>query len=120
MCEASNRLMIAPNEFFKCLSDETRLKTILLILHEKELCVCELTEAIDESQPKVSRHLAQLKNMSVLSTRRQSQWVYYRLSDELPSWARSVLETTLAAQSDFIQPYLNNLAAMDNRPVCCN
>ena len=112
--------MINPNQFFKCLSDETRLKTILLILHEKELCVCELTEAIDESQPKVSRHLAQLKNMSVLNTRRQSQWVYYRLNEDLPEWSMNVLKTTLDAQKDTIQPYLQNLSAMCDRPNCCD
>ncbi|WP_223668810.1 metalloregulator ArsR/SmtB family transcription factor [Kangiella shandongensis] len=111
-------------QFFKCLSDETRLKTILLILHEEELCVCELTEALKESQPKVSRHLAQLKNLSLLEARRQSQWMYYRLNRELPEWTLSVLETTLKAQKDSIQQYLDNLCCMGDRPVrvanCCD
>ena len=112
--------MIKPSELFKCLSDETRLKTLLLIRHEKELCVCELTEALQESQPKVSRHLAQLKNLGVVATRRQRQWIYYRLNEELPDWALSVLDVTLTAQENMIQTYLDNLAAMENRPNCCD
>lgn len=107
------------SQFFKCLSDDTRLKTILLILHETELCVCELTEALNESQPKVSRHLAQLKNLSVLEARRQSQWMYYKLNSNLPEWAVSVLETTLDSQQESIQQYLDNLQAMGDRPVRC-
>ncbi len=47
--------------FFKALADETRLRSLLLILQQGELCVCELTEALALSQPKISRHLAQLR-----------------------------------------------------------
>ncbi|GAA0211596.1 metalloregulator ArsR/SmtB family transcription factor [Kangiella japonica] len=112
--------MIKPTELFKCLSDETRLKTLLLIRHEKELCVCELTEALQESQPKVSRHLAQLKSMGIVATRRQHQWIYYRLNQELSDWALSVLDVTVNAQTNMIQPYLDNLTAMENRPSCCD
>ena len=39
-----------PLQLFKCLSDETRLRCMLLIQHEQELCVCELVEALDEIQ----------------------------------------------------------------------
>jgi hypothetical protein len=52
---------VNPVQFYKCLADETRLRCLLLIEHEQELCVCELMKAIDEIQPKVSRHLAQLR-----------------------------------------------------------
>ena len=60
-----------PVQFYKCLSDETRLRCLLLIEQEGELCVCELTEALDEIQPKVSRHLAQLRKCELLIDRRQ-------------------------------------------------
>ena len=42
-----------PVQFYKCLADETRLRCLLLIAQEEELCVCELTQAINEIQPKV-------------------------------------------------------------------
>jgi len=53
---------LTPTTVFKCLADDTRVRTMLLITREGELCVCELTFALNESQPKVSRHLAQLRS----------------------------------------------------------
>ena len=73
-----------PIQFYKCLSDETRLRCLMLIENEGELCVCELTEALAESQPKVSRHLAQLRQCELLLDRKQGQWVYYRINPTLP------------------------------------
>ena len=55
-----------PLHFFKCIADDTRLKTILLIAHEDELCVCELVAALDVSQPKISRHLAVFRHAGFL------------------------------------------------------
>jgi ArsR family transcriptional regulator len=46
-------------DFFKVLSDETRLR-ILILLDRRELCVCEICQILDLSQPKVSRHLAKI------------------------------------------------------------
>ena len=51
-------MSLHPVTFFKALADETRLKSLLLILQEQELCVCELVAALADSQPKISRHLA--------------------------------------------------------------
>ena len=58
--------MLSPAALFKCLSDETRARATLLIAREGELCVCELVCALDDSQPKVSRHLAQLRGCGLL------------------------------------------------------
>ena len=78
-------------QVFKCLSDETRLMLVLLIAQEQELCVCEMTHALQESQPKVSRHLAQLRQCGLLSDQREGQWVYYRLASQLPAWAHDIV-----------------------------
>ena len=68
--------MIEPVRFFKCLSEELRLNSVLLIFNEGELCVCELMEALDVSQPKISRHLALLRSSGILNDTRRGQWVY--------------------------------------------
>ncbi|EHU1441375.1 metalloregulator ArsR/SmtB family transcription factor [Acinetobacter baumannii] len=78
-------------DFFKCLSDPTRLDILKIIIAKQNVCVCELTEQLDLSQPKISRHLALLRNLSILLDQRQGQWVYYRLNPNLPDWANSVL-----------------------------
>jgi ArsR family transcriptional regulator len=66
-------------ELFKTLSDETRLRILLLLSH-KELCVCEISDILDESQPKVSRHLSKLRDMGYVKDERQGQWVFYSLN----------------------------------------
>ncbi len=113
-----------PLQFYKCLADDTRLKAMLLISHEEELCVCELVAALKLSQPKVSRHLAQLRQCGLLRDRKQNQWVYYSINKALPEWAKNVLTQTLTANSSFYQNDLTRLNAMGNRPEraasCCN
>ena len=76
--------MIDPLQFFKCLADETRLKSLILIQSEGELCVCELMEALEEIQPKISRHLALLREHKIVLDRRQGQWIYYRFEPGTP------------------------------------
>ncbi len=112
-----------PVTFYKCLSEETRLRCLLLIAKEGELCVCELTAALDVIQPKISRHLAQLRQCELLVDRRQGQWVYYQLNPQLPDWAKSVLAITAEHHSDYLEENLTQLEAMGDRPqrkqACC-
>ena len=77
--------------FFKCLSDETRSNIVALVAKNKELCVCDLTEKLQLSQPKISRHLALLRSSGLLQDRRQGQWVYYSIHPQLPMWCQEVL-----------------------------
>ena len=115
--------MPSPAALFKCLSDETRARATLLIAREGELCVCELVCALNDSQPKISRHLAQLRGCGLLLDRRQGQWVYYRLNPELPEWVRAVLQTTLKANAEWLEANTVRLNAMGDRPLnttaCC-
>ncbi|WP_422671656.1 metalloregulator ArsR/SmtB family transcription factor [Billgrantia kenyensis] len=105
-----------PARLLKCLGDETRLTLTLLILREQELCVCEMTHALEESQPKVSRHLAQLRSCGLLSDRREGQWVYYRLSDELPGWVAEVLAAAEKGEAPRLASLQERLREMGNRP----
>lgn len=82
------------------------------------MCVCELTHALGVSQPMISRHLAQMRYNGLVSDRRQGLWVYYRLHDALPGWARQVLAATTEGVADEA-PYAEDraaLAGMPNRP----
>lgn len=109
--------ILTPTEVFKCLADDTRAKMALLIDREQELCVCELTYALDQSQPKISRHLALLRNCGLLADRRQGQWVYYRLHPALPTWVNDVLEVTGKANGPWLQEQSRRLAQMGDRPT---
>ncbi|RBP51150.1 metalloregulator ArsR/SmtB family transcription factor [Arenicella xantha] len=111
--------MINPSQLFKCLADETRLLATLLIYKEGELCVCELMEAMDDSQPKVSRHLAQLRACGLLTDRRQGQWVYYSLNSDLPEWAVGALDAACVGYRKPLDIALKTLSTSKERPNRC-
>jgi ArsR family transcriptional regulator len=106
-------------QFFKALSDVTRLKIIMLIQLEGELCVCELMVALDANQPKISRHLAQLKRLGLLLDRKQKQWVYYRLNPSLKSWMQQIIIETCQNNDLFLETNKSKLIAMEGRPTFC-
>lgn len=64
---------------FKVLSDETRIR-IMVMLYHKKLCVCELCGVLEESQPKISKHLAKLRDMGYVKDERQEQFIFYCLN----------------------------------------
>lgn len=65
---------------FKLLSDETRLRVILLISC-KELCVCELCGILNEPQPKISKILSKLRDLDLVSDQRKDKFVFYSIKD---------------------------------------
>lgn len=67
-------------QFFKALSDETRLR-IMMLLTQGELCVCDLMFVLDEQQSKVSRHLAYLKYSGLTNSKRAGVWMHYSLKE---------------------------------------
>lgn len=114
---------IEATELFKQMSDNTRLRCLLLIQAEGELCVCELIHAIGESQPKISRHLAHLRKSGLVLDRKEGLWVHYRLHPEIPQWVDAILKNTQMGSAE-LQPYVSdrlNLSEMANRPgsQCC-
>ena len=82
---------------FSSLADPIRLRALALIAKHGELCVCELVEALELPQPKVSRHLAVMRDAGLLRDRRDAQWVLYALSPEAPAWVSGAIEAAVAA-----------------------
>jgi ArsR family transcriptional regulator len=107
-----------PTALFNALADPTRLRAIMLIRSEGEVCVCELTHALNESQPKISRHLAYLREAQVVCARREGTWMHYRLDANLPSWAAGIIAEA-HEQLRESSPYnadLDKLVRMKDRP----
>jgi len=74
--------------------------------------------ALDIIQPKVSRHLALLRDVGLVSCRRQGQWIYYQLHVDLPLWALDVINAAQVGSQN-LAPYnsdIENLISMPNRP----
>ncbi len=75
--------MIELTSVFKVLSDETRLR-MLLLLEENTLCVCEMSGILDIPQPTISKGLSKLRDLKMVSLHRQEKYIYYTLAqDEL-------------------------------------
>ena len=71
-----------PKELFASLGERLRLRLACCLLIAKEgLCVCELVDALQVSQPNASRHLKLMKAAGLLEEQRDGRWVYYRLKD---------------------------------------
>ncbi|MCL5971212.1 MAG: metalloregulator ArsR/SmtB family transcription factor [Firmicutes bacterium] len=77
-------------ELFRALGDPTRLR-ILALLRVRQACVCELVELLPMSQPAVSQHLRKLKQVGLVSERRQKYWTYYALRDDVSPAVRELV-----------------------------
>jgi ArsR family transcriptional regulator len=109
--------------FFKMLADTTRLRCLMLMQTEGELCVCELSHALNLSQPKISRHLALLRESGMLVARRSGTWMHYGINPDMAAWTLDILDTTANSICE-TEPFtadIKMLNNMKNRPetICC-
>ena len=79
---------------FVALGDKTRLR-LLNLMRRDEICVCFFTEVLRESQPKISRHLASLRNAGIVEARRDGKWVHYRIAKPKNERVQQILNDTL-------------------------
>ena len=100
---------------FAALADPTRLR-LLNLMHDREVCVCYFVEILKQSQPKISRHLAYLRNAGIVSARREGKWMHYSILRPADAQAVAILEVTLSSfKSDrAMQSDLTNLSR-----ACC-
>jgi len=78
-------------ELFDALGDRLRLRLACCLLTAKDgLCVCELVDALEVSQPNASRHLKLMKAAGLVEEDRDGRWVYYRLRDTDHSFFKSI------------------------------
>ncbi len=104
-------------DLFKALCEPVRLRIINLLLERGELCVCDLVDTLSVSQSVVSRHLAYLRNTSLVSKRREGIWVYYQIATE-QVFTEQLL--ALFAQSTVTTPeFAQDLAALAEPTSCC-
>ncbi|HEY0350096.1 MAG TPA: metalloregulator ArsR/SmtB family transcription factor [Pyrinomonadaceae bacterium] len=84
---------------FSALADRTRLRLINLI-GDSEVCVCFLVEILKTSQPKISRHLAYLRQARVVVARREGKWMHYRLSEPPDEHAADIFREVRASLTE--------------------
>jgi ArsR family transcriptional regulator len=81
---------------FAALADRTRLR-LLNLMNGREVCVCYFVEILDQSQPKVSRHLAYLRRAGIVTARREGKWMHYSIERPTDRDAAAILDATLAS-----------------------
>ena len=69
------------HELFKGLAEPTRLRIVVLLL-ERELCVCDLMAVLRLPQSTISRHMTKLRQSGLVADRREGIWIHYRLADD--------------------------------------
>jgi ArsR family transcriptional regulator len=79
---------------FQALGDTTRLR-LLSLIRDREVCVCYFVEILGAPQPKISRHLAYLRNAGIVSARREGKWMHYRIVMPPHIGASQILRQTL-------------------------
>jgi DNA-binding transcriptional ArsR family regulator len=87
----ANERLVALAAYFDAASNETRLR-ILYVLHRAgELCVCDLADVFEITQPSVSRHLKILREKALVEARRDAQTIYYSVCTD-NAFARMLVE----------------------------
>ena len=82
-------------KLFRALGDETRLRIVALLAHG-ELCVCHLEQALELSQPNISRQLGVLRAAGVVDARRDGSWMYYSLAPQERDSVKAMLDQLVA------------------------
>ncbi len=83
-------------QLFHALSDGTRL-SILRRLRLGEQCVCNLSDALDAAQSRLSFHLKVLKDAGLVSDRRESRWMYYTMNADALAEAAELIDLLATA-----------------------
>jgi ArsR family transcriptional regulator, arsenate/arsenite/antimonite-responsive transcriptional repressor len=100
---------------FAALADPTRLR-LLNLMNGREVCVCYFVEILKQGQPKISRHLAYLRNAGIVSARREGKWMHYKMERPADAQAAAILDVTL--KSFETNPEMQtDLARLDR--ACC-
>ena len=111
----NEKLLAEMENLYLALSDKTRLR-LLNLMREEEICVCFFTEVLGESQPKISRHLAYLRNAGIVSARREGKWMHYSIEVPESAYAAKILQDTLdwlSSQDEMREDYEKL------KEVCC-
>lgn len=112
---SKSKKSVSMEMMFRALADKTRLR-LLNLMGDGEICVCFFTETLNESQPKISRHLAYLRRAGLVSARRDGKWMHYRIAEPDDPAAAAILRSVIAwLRSD---PYMER-DRQHLTKICC-
>ena len=105
---------------FRAFCDRTRMR-ILSLLQDGELCVGDLVESLQVPQPKVSRHLAHLRNAGLVTVRKEGLWCHYSLAPPKTKFHRNLLDCAITCFQEVPEIKSDNSRAKKLRKSggCC-
>lgn len=112
-------MMFNIEKFFFLISNDVRLRCLHLLMAGNELCVCEIMSIVNLPQTKISKHLALLYQHNLIKNRRDKKWIYYRMSDELPPFAKNMIEM-IGKELTSIEPYCSDLSKLKKMQKSCS
>lgn len=104
----------------KALADGNRLRVVMGLTDHEELCVCQITELLNLAMPTVSRHMSVLQKAGLVRSRKDSRWVYYRLSEAFPPLCLEWLKKGLKESDDIAadKTKLETILSCDLEELC--
>lgn len=114
-------IKIEPTAVLQAISDKTRLRIIriLVTLPKAEGCLCDFTDSLQEPEYNISRHLKVLRNVGLLSFRKEGRWVYHHISSakEMKPFYRLIAEIPDNEQTfhEDLKRFKNELAKRSNK-----
>jgi ArsR family transcriptional regulator len=109
-----------PSDLFSAFANPTRLRILNLLQAEKEICVCDLCEVLNELQPKISRHLSVLREADLVHVRTDGKWKFYALAQPASSLHRTLLRCVghCLGEFDDLAADRERLAGIESRLRC--
>ena len=107
-------------QIFKLLSDDTRLR-MMLLLFQQDLCVCEISGVLNVPQPRVSKNLSKLRDLNLVSDERKDKFVYYSLKKD-HTLLSDILQQIMDQQEDYPQVQMDIKRLQDKDQysnICC-
>jgi ArsR family transcriptional regulator, arsenate/arsenite/antimonite-responsive transcriptional repressor len=108
-------------KIIKALSDESRIRIINLLKAKSGVCVCEITEIINLSQPTISSHLKKLEEAGIITFRKDGLWVNYYLSEGMDPESRELIDliVKITEKDPDIKKDLQKITKTDRMLICC-
>ncbi len=97
-------------QVYKALAEEPRIRILHLLLRKNELSITDLEQILEFTQAKTSRHLTYLKNCGIVTTRKDDQWVFYSIKEEVSEIIRQNME--YFSKDHILQQDLDNFDAL--------
>ncbi|MHB8280687.1 MAG: ArsR/SmtB family transcription factor, partial [Candidatus Humimicrobiaceae bacterium] len=98
----------------------SRIRIVNLLKAKSGVCVCEITEIINLSQPTISSHLKKLEEADIITFRKDGLWVNYYLSEEMDTEIKELIDLVmrLIEKDPIVKKDLLKAAHIDRVAIC--